>query len=61
MTARLNRLKQKLKTAEARQDTHSPALVFGSRKLLQQRALTLVATRTDVPRTYRLRGGRHMD
>ena len=28
---------------------------------MQQRALTLVATRTDVPRTYRLRGGRHMD
>ena len=28
---------------------------------MQQRAEALVATRTDVPRTYRLRGGRHMD
>ncbi|KQO13920.1 MarR family transcriptional regulator [Acidovorax sp. Leaf76] len=28
---------------------------------MQQRAEALVATRTDVPRTYRLRGGRHTD
>jgi DNA-binding MarR family transcriptional regulator len=28
---------------------------------MQKRAEALVATRTDVPRTYRLRGGRHMD
>ncbi len=28
---------------------------------MQQRAQTLVVTRTDVPRTYRLRGGRHTD
>lgn len=28
---------------------------------MQQRAEALVATRTDVPRTYRLRGGRHVD
>lgn len=28
---------------------------------MQQRAEAMVATRTDVPRTYRLRGGRHMD
>ncbi len=28
---------------------------------MQQRAQNLVATRTDVPRTYRLRGGRHTD
>lgn len=28
---------------------------------MQQRAEALVATRTDVPRTYRLRGGRHPD
>ncbi len=28
---------------------------------MQQRAEALVATRTDVPRTYRLRGGRHLD
>lgn len=30
-------------------------------KDMQQRAQNLVATRTDVPRTYRLRGGRHTD
>ena len=28
---------------------------------MQRRAEALVATRTDVPRTYRLRGGRHVD
>lgn len=28
---------------------------------MQRRAEALVATRTDVPRTYRLRGGRHLD
>lgn len=28
---------------------------------MQHRAQALVATRTDVPRTYRLRGGRHTD
>lgn len=28
---------------------------------MQRRAQALVATRTDVPRTYRLRGGRHPD
>ena len=28
---------------------------------MQRRAEALVATRTDVPRTYRLRGGRHTD
>ena len=28
---------------------------------MHQRAEALVATRTDVPRTYRLRGGRHLD
>lgn len=28
---------------------------------MQQRAQALVTTRTDLPRTYRLRGGRHMD
>ncbi|MFN4118610.1 MarR family winged helix-turn-helix transcriptional regulator [Acidovorax sp.] len=28
---------------------------------MQRRAEALVTTRTDVPRTYRLRGGRHMD
>ncbi|MCO4093949.1 MAG: MarR family transcriptional regulator [Acidovorax sp.] len=28
---------------------------------MQQRAESLVSTRTDVPRTYRLRGGRHHD
>lgn len=28
---------------------------------MYQRAEALVATRTDVPRTYRLRGGRHLD
>ncbi|PJI95918.1 DNA-binding MarR family transcriptional regulator [Acidovorax sp. 69] len=28
---------------------------------MQQRAEALVTTRTDVPRTYRLRGGRHTD
>ncbi len=28
---------------------------------MQHRAQNLVATRTDVPRTYRLRGGRHTD
>ena len=28
---------------------------------MQRRAEALVAARTDVPRTYRLRGGRHVD
>lgn len=40
-------------------DANAVQMLDGALHDMQQRAEALVATRTDVPRTYRLRGGRH--
>jgi DNA-binding MarR family transcriptional regulator len=40
-------------------DAHALDTLDASLAHMQQQAEALVATRTDVPRTYRLRGGRH--
>jgi DNA-binding MarR family transcriptional regulator len=42
-------------------DTEAVRMLDQALSSMQQRAEALVATRTDVPRTYRLRGGRHVD
>ena len=42
-------------------DTNAVSMLDHALTDIQQRAQALVATRTDLPRTYRLRGGRHID